>query len=56
LSGHDPHLLSLESALQQWQLIQLDPNPSLNQSPICIDPAILTYILGDLCTDPCFKA
>jgi hypothetical protein len=55
LSGHDPHLLSLESALQQWQLIQLDPSPSLNQSPIRIDPAILTYILGDFCTDPYLK-
>jgi hypothetical protein len=55
LSSHDPHLLSLESSLQQWQLIQLDLNPSLNQSPIRVDPAILTYILGDLCTDPYLK-
>jgi hypothetical protein len=51
LSSPDPQLLSFESALQQWQLIQLDPTPTLSLSPIRIDPAMLGYILGDLCTD-----
>jgi ATPase family associated with various cellular activities (AAA) len=55
LSTHAPQLLSHESALQQWQLIQLDPNPTLGLSPIRIDPAILSYILGYPCTDPYLK-
>jgi ATPase family associated with various cellular activities (AAA) len=51
LTNPDPQLLSFESALRQWQLIQFDSGPSFTQSPIRIDPAILSYILDYPCTD-----
>jgi ATPase family associated with various cellular activities (AAA) len=52
LSSPDPLLLSQHSSLQQWKLVHLDPGPSLSQSPLRIDPAILSYILGYPCLDP----
>jgi AAA+ superfamily predicted ATPase len=54
-SNYDLRLLTPESALQQWQLIQFDPGPSRSHSPIRIDPAILSYILGYPSLDPSLK-
>jgi ATPase family associated with various cellular activities (AAA) len=51
-SSPDSCLLLPESALQKWQLIQINTGPALSHSAIRIDPAILSYILGYPCTDP----
>jgi hypothetical protein len=47
----DFQILLPESPLHKWQLIQVSLGSSLSQSPIRIDPTILSYALGQPCFD-----
>jgi hypothetical protein len=48
-------LLSSQSALQEWSLINSIPRHSHRQSALHIDPSILSYILGYSGLDPYLK-
>jgi len=44
-------VLSSQSPLQQWQLIEIGAGQALAQSPIRINKRILCYLLGEPCLD-----
>lgn len=44
-------VLSPQNPLQYWQLIQIEPEITLTQSSLTIDPRILCYLLGEPATD-----
>ncbi len=44
-------ILSCQSALREWQLIEIGAGQTLTQSPIRIDQRILCYLLGEPCWD-----
>ncbi len=45
-------ILSRQSPLQYWQLIEISPAITLTQSPLKIDPYILCYLLRESDIDP----
>lgn len=50
-SGASWGVLSPQSPLQYWQLLQIEPGLILTQSPLRLDKGILCYLLGEKASD-----
>ncbi|NET66175.1 MAG: ATP-binding protein [Moorea sp. SIO1G6] len=51
LPGPSWHVLSPQSPLQYWQLLQIEPGLILTKSPLIIDQRILCFLLGEYAID-----
>ncbi|AOY81058.2 ATP-binding protein [Moorena producens JHB] len=51
LPGASWHVLSPQSPLQYWQLLQIEPGSILTKSPLIIDQRILCFLLGENAID-----